>query len=142
MIARAAILAFLVLAGPGAAESVTIRNDGGGNVTAYIERRAQLARVDSVRIAGKCLSSCTIFTTLPNACVMPRAVIGFHGTLPRVPFIQMQLDMRLGDFYRGEVRRRYAAEWRHLRGGNEMHVISGRELARLDPEVRLCRKRR
>lgn len=121
------------------AHAEVIRDDGGGNISRYIARRAELAKADEVRIAGKCLSACTIFTTLPNACVTPRAQIGFHGSSPRVPIIQRLLDMRMGRFYRGEVRRLYDAEWRHLRGASQMHVITGRELHRLDPAIRLCR---
>lgn len=128
----------IALAFPAMAETV-IRNDGGGNVGQYIDMRARLAKLDAVRIEGKCLSACTIFTTLPNACVMPNAQIGFHGTSPRLPFIQRYLDMRLGRFYRGEVRRLYEREWRFLRGSNQIHVITGRALKRLDPQIRLCR---
>lgn len=128
----------IALAFPAMAETV-IRNDGGGNVGQYIDMRARLARLDEVRIEGKCFSACTIFTTLQNACVDRTAQIGFHGTLPRVPFGQKALDMRMGRFYRGEVRRLYEHEWRHLRGARQIHVISGAQLAKLDPQIRLCR---
>lgn len=135
---RAALL-ILALASPALADTAVIRNDGGGNVSDYIDMRARLARLDAVRIEGKCFSACTIFTTLPNACVDRTAQIGFHGTLPRVPFIQRALDMRLGRYYRGEVKRLYEREWRHLRGARHIHVISGAQLAKLDPLIRLCR---
>ena len=133
---RAAILLCLALASPALADTAVIRNDGGGNVSDYIRTRERLAKLDSVRIEGKCYSACTIFTTLPNACVHPAAAIGFHGTSPRVPFIQRALDMRLGRYYRGEVRRLYEATWRK---SLRLHVISGRELKRLDPKIKLCR---
>jgi len=136
---RALVIALMLLAGPVLADSAVVRDDGGGNVSRYIATRARLAALDAVRIEGRCYSSCTIFTTLPNACVMPDARIGFHGTSPRVPFLQRWLDMRLGKYYRGEVARLYADQWRHVHGA-ELHVISGRELKRLDPLVRLCRK--
>lgn len=134
-----AILLCLALASPALADTAVIRNDGGGNVSDYIRKRERLAKLDSVRIEGKCLSACTIFTTLPNACVDRTAQIGFHGTSPWVPFIQRALDMRLGNFYRGEVKRRYDREWRHLRGKNQFHIITGQELKRLDPKIKLCR---
>ncbi len=136
---RVAILISALLAVPVMADTAVVRNDGGGNVTTYIATRAKLAAVDSVRIEGKCFSSCTIFTSLPNACVMPDARIGFHGTSPRVPLLQRWLDMRLGKYYRGEVQRLYLTEWRHVHGA-ELHVISGRALKRLDPLIRLCRR--
>lgn len=134
-----ALIIILALASPALADTATIRNDGGGNVSDYIRKRERLAKLDSVRIEGKCLSACTIYTTLPNACVAPDAEIGFHGTLPRVPFAQRALDMRLGNFYRGEVKRRYDREWRHLRGKNQFHIVTGQELKRLDPKIKLCR---
>jgi hypothetical protein len=137
-LARAAILT-LALATAAAAETVTIRNEGGGNVSEHIRRRAALAEVDQVRIVGMCFSSCTIFTTLPNACVMPDARIGFHGTTPRVPLLQKYLDMRLGRFYRGEVRRLYETTWRHIWGTGSRFVVTGRKLKQLDPLIRLCR---
>lgn len=133
-----AILLCLALASPALADTAVVRNDGGGNVADYVRQRERLAKLDSVRIEGKCYSACTIFTTLPNACVHPAAAIGFHGTSPRVPILQRWLDNRLGRFYRGDVRRLYMSAWRHVHGKN-LHVISGRELARLDPQIKLCR---
>lgn len=133
-----ALLILLALASPAIADTAIVRNGGGGNVGRYIDMRARLATLDAVRIEGKCLSACTIFTTLPNACVMPNAVLGFHGTSPRVPFLQRSLDMRMGKYYRAEVKRLYEQEWRFLRG-NEFHIIYGLELKRLDPKIKLCR---
>ena len=132
---RAALI-ILALASPALADTAVIRNDGGGNVADYIRKRDRLAKLDAVRIAGKCYSACTIFTTLPNACVHPTAAIGFHGTSPRVPLLQKWLDMRLGRYYRGEVRRLYEVTWRK---SLRLHVIYGRELKRLDPKIKLCR---
>lgn len=146
---RQAVCAILValtlgLSGPSgeaAAQTVVIRDDGGGKVDDYRIRRAELARADQVRIMGKCLSACTIFTTLPNACVMPRAQIGFHGVSKKtgIAAYDHYRDMRMGEFYRGEVRRRYEANWRHLEGRDQFHVISGRRLKELDPKIRLCK---
>ena len=139
MILRAALV-LLISALPALADTVVIRNDGGGNINDYLARRAKLARADAVRIEGKCLSACAIFTTLPNACVAPDAAIGFHGTLPKsgIFAIDLWLDMRMGQYFRGEVRRKYETEWRHLGGSNQFHVITGRQLKRLDPQIRHC----
>ena len=122
-----------------AAESKTaiIQNDLGGNVTSYLKMRDKLSRLDSVTIRGECFSACTIFTTLPNACVEPKAKIGFHGTSPKFPFIQKWLDMRIGNHFRGEVKKRYEEEWRFIRG-NKFHTITGKRLHELDPLVKLC----
>lgn len=145
-LARALALSALMLAGaaPLQAETVVIRNDGGGNITDYRARRTQLARVENVRIEGKCLSACAIFTTLPNACVDPKAQIGFHGTLPKsgIPVVDYWLDMRMGEYFRGQVRRKFETEWRHLGGRDEFVVMSGAQLKKLDPQIRLCKPRR
>ncbi len=134
------IVVFLLVAASAQAEIVKISNDLGGNIQDYRLRRAELARAGEVRIYHKCYSACAIYTTLPNACVWPKAQIGFHGASPvyDIPALDMWLDMRMGEFFRGEVQRRYIADWRHLKGAANMHVISGAELHRLDPKVRLC----
>lgn len=137
-------LALMVQVGAGAseavAEAVVIRNDGGGNINDYRARRAQLARAGAVEIRGKCLSACVIFTTLPNACLGPKARIGFHGTQPKsgIWAIDHWLDMRMGEYLRGEARRRYEREWRHLGGRDQFHVITAREYQKLDPQIRIC----
>lgn len=135
------LLALGLLAGAAFAETVVIRDDGGGNINIYRARRAELAQADRVRIEGKCLSACVIFTTLPNACVTPGARIGFHGTTPKsgIYGVDLWLDMRMGEYFRGEAKRRYINEWRHLGGRDEFHVISGTQLKKLDPKVRLCK---
>ncbi len=136
-----AAAAFCLFATAAPAETVIIRNDGGGDIPTYRDRRARLAASgDDIRIEAKCLSACTIFTTLPNACVMPNAQIGFHGATPDsgIPSIDRMMDMRMGEFYRGEVRKRFESKWRFLGGGDQFQVISGRRLAELDPEIHLC----
>ena len=42
-----AILLCLALASPALADTAIIRNDGGGNVSRYIDMRARLARLDA-----------------------------------------------------------------------------------------------
>lgn len=132
----------LAMAAPVAAETVVIANDGGGNINDYRARRAALARVEAVEIRGKCLSACVIFTTLPNACIGRGARIGFHGTQPKsgIAAVDYWLDMRMGEYLRGEARRLYEREWRHLGGRDEFHVISAQEYKRLDPQIRICKR--
>lgn len=135
-----AALAVALSVGSAGAETVTIRNDGGGNITEYIARRSALARAEKVEIRGACLSACVIFTTLSNACVAPRARIGFHGTRPKsgIYEIDLWLDGRVAQFLRGEVKRRYLAEWRHISGQRSFHFLTGRELKAMDPKITLC----
>ena len=136
-----AVLASLLLAGCAssnwtpAADPWVIRADGGGRLVEYEAKRKRLERLGTeVRIVGKCYSACTIFTTLPNACVSKTAKIGFHGASVSIGPIG---DDQMARHYRGEVKRRYLAEWRHLKG-SDLHVITGAQLKRLDPKIKIC----
>lgn len=140
IISAALAVTLAVAALPAVAKTVVIRDDGGGNINEYRARRVQLAKVARVEIRGRCNSACVIFTTLPNACLGPKARIGFHGTLPKsgIPVVDYWLDMRMGEFLRGEARRRFEREWRHLGGRAQLHVISAQEYKKLDPKIRIC----
>jgi len=57
-----------------------VMNDRGG----LLGQRAQEIRVlaqtgQRVELRGQCLSACTLYLKLPNACVAPNATFGFHG---------------------------------------------------------------
>ncbi len=122
------------------AETVVIQDDFGGNVLQYQARRKQLAKADLVRIQGRCNSACTIFITLPNACVGRKAIIGFHGASPKtgIPNFDYYLDMQVGQFYRGEIRRRFETKWRFLLGTKELHYVTAERLVKLDPLIKIC----
>ena len=69
-----------------AIETVVIRDDKGGDV---IERvrilRDYQASGTRVEIRGEyCLSACTMYLNLPNTCVSPQTLFGFHGPSSRV----------------------------------------------------------
>lgn len=61
--------------------AVVVRNDPGGVLP------ARIASVASIRSSGQrvelrgryCLSACTLYLGLPNACVSPQTRFGFHG---------------------------------------------------------------
>ena len=61
--------------------AVVIRNDPGGVLP------ARIASIASIRSSGQrvelrgryCLSACTLYLGLPNACVSPQTRFGFHG---------------------------------------------------------------
>jgi hypothetical protein len=71
------------------AETVEITDDRGGFVYLYVEKweKLQSQRVN-VRIAGPCLSACTVllgYIPRRDICVTPNASLGFHlATLPSV----------------------------------------------------------
>ena len=116
---------------------IDIVNDSGGNVLQMMQRRNELARSgETIRIRGYCRSACTMLITLPNACLGPRARIGFHA--PRIPnttIIPPYVDQIMGSTYRGEIKQRWFAGWNR---SMEMQVISAREYVRLDPQTRIC----
>lgn len=117
---------------------LVITEDRGGNVLAAIARRNQLeASGRPVEIRGYCASACTLLTTLPNACLGPKAVIGFHAPrLPNTQVIPPVVDQMMANYYRNGILRRWNAEWKHEL---KMTRISAREYVALDPETRICR---
>lgn len=116
---------------------IVILNDSGGNVLQAIKRREDLRTSGRrVEVRGYCRSACTIYITLPNACLGPGATVGFHA--PRIPgtsIIPPLVDVIVAEYYRNGIRRKWMAEWRRSR---EMVKISAREYVRLDPQTRLC----
>lgn len=119
------------------ARPIVIVNDSGGNVLQAISRREELrASGRPVEVRGYCRSACTIYISLPNACLAPDATVGFHA--PRIAgteIIPPLVDQMVAPYYRNGIRRMWMNEWRHSR---EMVKISAREFKRLDPQTRLC----
>lgn len=128
---------------PAAAETrgkpVVIMNNRGGNVLEAIKYRNQLARSGRpVEVRGYCRSACTVYITLPNACLGPKATVGFHA--PRIPgttIIPPIVDQLMAQHYRNGILRKWNSEWKY---SLNMHKISARDYVRLDPQTRLCRK--
>lgn len=116
---------------------IEIVNDKGGNVTAAVLRRNQLAASGAeVRISGYCRSACMINLSLPNACLDPKARVGFHAPrLPGTTIIPPGVPEIMGNFYRGKVRERWDSQWRYQL---EMTKMSAQEYKALDPQMRLC----
>src|SRR5690606_29381587 len=114
-------------------------NDKGGNVVKTIRHRNRLvASGRPVEIRGYCRSACTIYITMPNACLSPRATVGFHAPrLPGTTIIPPVVDELMAQSYRPGIRRKCSSEWN---SPPKPHRISAREYARLDPQTRLCRK--
>lgn len=61
--------------------TLVIRNDPGGVIPARIADIATIrASGRKVELRGRyCLSACTLYLGLPNACVSPKTRFGFHG---------------------------------------------------------------
>ncbi|WP_255471274.1 hypothetical protein [Paracoccus sp. M683] len=148
MLTRALRLVSLVLAlslpmaalppTPAAAQGVIdIINDSGGNVMDAVSRRQRLqASGKLVRIRGYCRSACTIYLSLPNACLAPRATVGFHAPrLPGTSIIPPLVADIMAQFYRGDVRRHWLAKWQY---SLDMHKMSAAQYLQLDPQMRYC----
>ena len=118
-------------------QPVVIANNRGGNVMAAIQRRNQLQRWGGpVEVRGYCGSACTLFITLPNACLGPNATVGFHAPrLPGTTIIPTGVDDIMGAYYRGGIKARWDAEWKH---SLDIQRITAAEYVRLDPQTRLC----
>lgn len=92
----------------------------------------QLLRASGQRVElrGLCLSACTMYLSLPNVCVAPTAVFGFHGPsrnqkrLPQREFEHWSEVM--ADNYREPLRSWYMSEARYTITG--YHKISGADL--------------
>lgn len=138
LLAAALVAALPATAQPrGRAEPIVILNNRGGNVLEAVQYRNKLAASGrQVQVRGYCRSACTIYTTLPNACLGPNATIGFHA--PRIPgtsIIPPLVDEIMARFYRNGILRKWNSEWKH---SLKMHKISAREYVRLDPQTKLC----
>ncbi|SEM54704.1 hypothetical protein SAMN04488003_101489 [Loktanella fryxellensis] len=116
-------------------EPYVLDDDGGGQLVSAEADRADLeAWGGRVEITGFCRSACVIFTTLPNACVAPDAVLGFHGSnINQGPIGNQQMARYL----RGEAKRRYEDDWQNI-PPTDIHRIDARDYVKLDPEVRIC----
>lgn len=125
------------LAARPAGEPIVILNDRGGNVLQAISRREQLQRSGRpIEVRGYCRSACTIYISLPNACLGPGATVGFHAPrLPNTTFIPPLVDEIVAPYYRNGIRRMWMSEWRH---SLKMVKISAQEFVRLDPQTKLC----
>ncbi|MDS9466259.1 hypothetical protein RGQ15_01560 [Paracoccus sp. MBLB3053] len=121
------------------AEPIIILNNKGGNVLQAVNEREKLARSGRpVQVRGYCRSACTIYITMPNACLGPNATVGFHA--PRIPGTQIIppiVDQIMARYYRNGILQKWNAEWKK---SLSMHKISAKQYVKLDPQTKLCPK--
>jgi hypothetical protein len=101
---------------PANAETVDITEDRGGFVFLYVQKWEKLqSQKVNVRIAGPCLSACTVllgYIPRRDICVTPKASLGFHlATLPSV-------TQQLLDLYPEDIR-----AWLNRHGGLSFQVL-------------------
>lgn len=113
----------------------TIRNHRGGRILdAEVRRRRLLNWGGPVRIEGYCFSSCVVFTTLPNACLDPELIVGFHSS--NLNFGPVG-NAQIARYLRNGVAEQYLVNWQFV-PNNEMHRITSADYVRLDPAAKLC----
>ena len=137
-----AVISLVVLAGCNdrrplpTGDTYVIRNDGGGQlISAETDRAVLKLWGGDVRIEGYCNSACLMFTTLPNACLAPGLLLGFHGANVNVGFVG---NPQITKYLRGGVRDKFVSDWQFI-PFTEIHRITAEDYVRLDPETRLCR---
>lgn len=96
------VFVLVMLIAPAQAMALVVTRDMGGSVRERIAQVNRLtARGTEVRIVGTCVSACTLYLGVPNACVTPTARLGFHGPatrvkglpLPRAEYERISLQM-------------------------------------------------
>jgi hypothetical protein len=120
-----------------AIETVVIRNDKGGGVVDRVRiiRRYQVSGTH-IEIRGNyCLSACTLYLNLPNTCVSPQTLFGFHGPSSRVYGISLDAaafdywSRIMADHYPEPLRSWFLTTGRHRTVG--FHGFSGNDLIQL-----------
>jgi len=111
--------------------AIIIQSDRGGLIAQRNERiRGYRAAGQRIELRGTCLSACTMYLSLPNACVASNATFGFHGptrngrSLPPQEFDHFSRLM--ADNYREPLRSWFMSTARHRTAG--YYSLSGAEL--------------
>lgn len=131
---RAVLPFFMLLSTAVHANTVlVIGDDHGGKVS---DRQRQIARIkqqqQKVEIRGThCLSSCTMFLALPDVCVHPDTIFGFHGPTDfGAPLLPQQFEhwsQIIASHYPPALRRWYLQTARHRLTG--YYNMTGHQIA-------------
>lgn len=137
----AVLLAGAALWSPAAkAENVrVIHRDLGGNV---MERWHEVTSISlsgtEVQIRGQCLSACTMYLSVPNLCVSPEAVVGFHGPRSQTTgnsLSDSSASQIMAMHYPVAIRDWFLQEAQYLQG-SQVAYISGQQI--IDLGTRSC----
>ncbi|MCU0826609.1 MAG: hypothetical protein MUE52_04220 [Tabrizicola sp.] len=118
------------------ATSLTIMSDGGGNIDDYADLIADLGRTE-VRILGSCKSSCTMFLGMPNVCVSPDAVFGFHGPRSGDQSIRYLLSLvdKIASHHPEPIAEKFRSDWGLTR---DFTWLTGAEVLAMVPGLKTC----
>jgi hypothetical protein len=122
-----------------ATEQAGDRDPGGSVALRVVEIGLLEARSAEKRVAGECLSACTMYLGLSTACFEPDAVLGFHGPIlafgPTMSPRRFEaITATMASYYPPRLARRFLEEWRH---SQEFHRIPARRLIARG-EARAC----
>jgi hypothetical protein len=117
--------------------TITIKNNGGGTFGAFVAKRAQFdATGKTIIIAGYCASACTIFYSLPKACMAKGSSLHFHGAAGLVRLAEVVANAKLARYYRAGIKVGFVTEWYKLT--KPMHEVKREDAILLDPMIRRC----
>lgn len=130
---HSAALAVAVALLPIGSQAEIVRRDMGGDLNQRVVQVEQMRAAGTpVRIEGLCVSACTLYLGLPNACVSPGAALGFHGPRTRLPGIPLpaadfeRLTQVMANYYPGAIREWFMREARML-NTSDYYVLTGRQ---------------
>lgn len=124
------------------AQTIIVRNDGGGNVSqrADLIRRLKAQRAE-VKLQGNyCLSACTMYLGVANVCVNRQTKFGFHGPSTSTPGLGLapaafeKWSRVMGNHYPEPIRSWYMSTGRQVTVG--YYEFRGRDLINMG--VREC----
>ena len=117
----------IILAG----SPMIVTSDRGGYLAARSDEINRMRAIGQrVELRGTCLSACTMYLSLPNICVAPNAVFGFHGpSKSGTPLPQRDFDYWSGVMaanYSEPLRSWFMTEARYMING--YYQMSGAQL--------------
>lgn len=116
---------------------IVIRNNDGGTIAAFEKERARLAKSGkTVVLAGYCASACTIFYSLPNACLAKGATLHFHGAKGLPLISEVVGNSRMAKYYRAGVKSEFLADWKNY--SKPLKRVTRAQMKALDPAVKFC----
>lgn len=133
-VAIGAVLSSVVPVRADSGDIMVVHSDRGGLIGKRSREINELRRKGQrAELRGTCLSACTMYLSLPNVCVSPSAVLGFHGPtrngrkLPKQEFDHWSEIMASN--YREPLRSWFMSEARYRTSG--YYELSGAELIRI-----------
>ena len=116
---------------------IVIRNNDGGTIAAFEKERARLAKSGkTIVLAGYCASACTIFYSLPNACLAKDATLHFHGAKGLPLISEVVGNSRMAKYYRAGVKTSFLADWKNY--SKPLKRVTRAQMKALDPAVKFC----